>query len=664
MARLRKAPASQAQTQPPASITRRALKEKTNTAVNSPAPRYEDDGNAEAMVKDAKPRRGRTRKQTRQDSDDLLMAGAIGPSDEPAPPSDVPTTTDELAKSDSATAPAAKGNRRPARTIRKVAQSEAQTKVLEGLKQRMAATARGQRVQEAPRTEPIDPVASSDSFPAIAPARKTALRKSNDIVPERSEFSLSPSPPPPGKLSTVQGKRSSLTQPGSVLRNQSTPAVETSILALKNFKRRPRQPSMLAMVQQRTASARPSAAHTDLAIEDSSMFDLELDDEDDFAPEAEGTPLNVAKNKRKSTASTGLRAKRRKSTIDDTQDNTGGEPFVTADEIVVAVPSSSQRAETPQPAATSDAHNAQVPSSSTPPTEPSFAAGSLGAKSADVMVPSTEREQSEREQSVAIPSTERSSGSRRGAKRIARVGTIDADESGIDTPNGTMAEPASSSPAQEEMRNTQYNTDMADPVTQISPVRSRAKAAKKQKPVSTATLQSLLPKRRKILKPRQRKSEYDMASDSEDEEDVVLDVSHLENDEDELGGETRRRAPSKARGKTSTRKSGAGKKVAAHAARQSTVARSREAAELSIAQGRRRTYGRDAIADKENDEEFEAFEDADESILPEECISMHDAIRGKELEQAKRIFAEVDDWDMEFESMSQEDHGSSSQGWR
>ena len=47
---------------------------------------------------------------------------------------------------------------------------------------------------------------------------------------------------------------------------------------------------------------------------------------------------------------------------------------------------------------------------------------------------------------------------------------------------------------------------------------------------------------------------------------------------------------------------------------------------------------------------------------------MDDALaESKELERARRKFAEVDEWDMEFESMSFEEEGghrSSSQQWR
>lgn len=657
MARLRKAPVLQAQTQPAAPTTRRALKEKTNTTVRVPAPRYEDDGNTESMVTDAKPRRGRPKKQAQQDSNEMLIAGAIGPSDEPASVSDMPTTTDELAKSDAPPPSFAKGNRRPTRTVRKVAQNEAQTKVLQGLKQRMAATARGQRTKVSTSSAPLDVAAPSlESLPAAASARNASTRKSRELT--RSEDSKLHSPSLPEKLSANKGKRFPLTQPGSVLKAQSTPAVETSILALKNFKRRPRQPSMLAMVQQRTASARPSAVHTDLAVEDSSIYDFDFEDEDDFAPEAEGTPLNVAKKKkRKSIPQIQSSVKRRKSTTEDAQDDTGGDCFPAAEEIVR---SSSERAETPPPAVYSDIYAARARSFSTPPSEPSSSNRLLISQGGQPIVPSTDMAHlRERDQNIVqVPSTALA----QNLESRDPYDNVENDGSIIDALNGTMAEPASSSPTHAiAPEGSQWYAETADSPKQVSP--ARISKPKKQKPVSTASLQALLPKRRKALKPRRRKSVYDMGSESGAEEDAVVDTSHLEDDEDELGGELRRRVPSKARGVWSAREPRASK-AAASKARQQLAARSRKASIQPASKAGARTYGRTTILDKENDEAFDLFDEADGSILPDVSMSMHDAASGKELEEAKRMFAEVDDWDMEFESMSQEDHRSSSQGWR
>ena len=73
------------------------------------------------------------------------------------------------------------------------------------------------------------------------------------------------------------------TRPPSAVKVGATPAHETSILALTNFKRRPRQPSLLRMVQQTT----------DVEDNDeSSLSNTDNFDFDDFLPQDESTPLN------------------------------------------------------------------------------------------------------------------------------------------------------------------------------------------------------------------------------------------------------------------------------------------------------------------------------------------------------------------------------------
>jgi hypothetical protein len=77
------------------------------------------------------------------------------------------------------------------------------------------------------------------------------------------------------------------TRPPSAVKVGATPAHETSILALTNFKRRARQPSLLRMVQQTTD------------VEDNDQDDLDNTDNfdfDDFLPQDESTPINVRKN--------------------------------------------------------------------------------------------------------------------------------------------------------------------------------------------------------------------------------------------------------------------------------------------------------------------------------------------------------------------------------
>lgn len=77
------------------------------------------------------------------------------------------------------------------------------------------------------------------------------------------------------------------TRPPSAMKIGATPGHEASILALTNFKRRARQPSLLRMVQQTT----DMEDNDQIGLDDMDDFDF-----DDFMPEAESTPLNLRKN--------------------------------------------------------------------------------------------------------------------------------------------------------------------------------------------------------------------------------------------------------------------------------------------------------------------------------------------------------------------------------
>jgi hypothetical protein len=76
------------------------------------------------------------------------------------------------------------------------------------------------------------------------------------------------------------------TRPPSAMKIGATPGHEASILALTNFKRRARQPSLLRMVQQTT----DVEDNDQSGLDDTDNFDF-----DDFLPEAESTPLNLRK---------------------------------------------------------------------------------------------------------------------------------------------------------------------------------------------------------------------------------------------------------------------------------------------------------------------------------------------------------------------------------
>lgn len=669
MARLRSAPSTQ-QPGPTATHpkTREALKEKTNTT-RAKAPVYENDGNTEDLVKDARSRRGGPKKVAPAE-EEFVMAGGLGLAASRGKTLDrnaAPPTTDGLAKSDGVPPPAAKANRRLPRTTRKIVQSEEQREVMEAVKRRMQATSRKENI--APELENEESFSSSENL-----ARKSTTRRSGRSAVDRSKSSSTPSPPPPSKLNTAAKQRTSLIQPGSALRSHGTPAVESSILALKNFKRRPRQPSMLQMVQQRTASARPSGVHH--ASSELDAFDLSNaeDDVEEFEPEAEGTPFHVAKQVRTVRSSSkpvtgtisnpisatkkrkpgdaelsspsaleALRSKRRKSAVGELHED----PLVSFREAASVPTMSQQGLRGSSVRVTAELQVADSQPVSTPPTEPSSG-----------------RRSNFRDEDLAIPSTEQ-------AEDIDQAEAADAGETEFDV-TGTMADPLSSSPPPPLSPVVTQRTDiMAGPLTQITPPRpqrdKRAKQSKKPAPMTTATLQSLLPKRRQPFKPRKRKSEYefDLASDGDEN---PLDSYDLEENEDELGGKLRRQTKSNVKNKDKRKTTTSGKTTARQSKntqnRKSPVAPPRQSTSTSK---NAKTYSRGITSDKENnnaDDDFSELSENDDSALPDTSISMCEAAQSKELEAAKKKFAKIDEWDMEFESMSFEEHRSSSQGWR
>lgn len=663
MARLRSAPSSQ-QPAPTKQSARQALKEKTNTtAVGAPAVQELKD-----FVIDARPIRTRGRaREAAQHEDELVMAGGLGQKSD-VPTSEIPLTTDKLARSDGVPPPTAKANRRPARQARKPAKSETQNKVFEDMKKRMRATAQ----KEAAGDKIVDAPARSDRAGPLSdalPSKPQPTRASSGNGAERSGFPIPPSSPPAGRQSAVRNKRSSISRPESVLKSQSTPAAETSVLALKNFKRRPRQPSMLAMVQQRAASARPSAAHTQQATEierdDSGASDLDDGDEDEeFAPDAEGTPLHLRKAKRTSAASQRMASpmakvlerahagpKKRKS--DDVESSVSSLSALRVKRQKSARCANEQD-DTPQPEATPEVQVINSSPASTPPIEPSITGRQQRLASAGFIVPSTHEN------------------AHVGAEEQIPLNDIPDDDGGA-VRDETMADPLSSSPLPEDPKSLPETDIMADPLTQLTPPRRKRdqeRAEKKARQMMTATLQSLLPKRRQPLRPRRRKSEYDVDSNS-DQSDVD------EESEDDAGAASRRRiktAAAKPRESTAVRKaSPAAKKSAASTQKTRKSAappsRPRTATASKKATGKTaRTFGRNAASDKENepaDSDFEELPDNDDSALPDTSLTMNEATEmSVELAAAKAKFAEVDGWDMEFESVSFDEGRSSSQTWR
>jgi hypothetical protein len=451
---------------------------------------------------------------------------------------------------------------------------------------------------------------------------------------------------------------------------------------------------MLEMVRKRRSSVQASLVSAQPQqddgddVEDTSVFDLgsASEGEDVFAPEAEGTPLQLSKTRKstsarksfsakKSVATTpavkrtkrksdemesphsaldALRRKHRKSEVGPAEE----EPLPSVDDThqFIAHDTSDHEASPVPNAITSDVQVINSSPASTPPTEPSSARKIPGTQEEDFAVPSTEEQ--ERLHTVQQDAQEEEQGE-------------EEEEVDHDTLNATMAEPASSSPAGSPIPETQRTDIYADPLTQLSPpppepAKTRSKTTKKPTAMSTATLRALLPKRTQRPQPRAKRTEYDISSDEEDDDTTGFDTNHLEDDEDELGGRLRRqkqKAPAPSRGKKTTAKSKSKQSLSTR--KPSAPPPPAKSKAGSRAKGKTtRTYGRATASDKENAGDEALSEDDDTEQAGDTSLSMREVAHSKELEEARRKFAEVDNWDLTFESMSNEDHRSSSQGWR
>ena len=145
-------------------------------------------------------------------------------------------------------------------TAMKVKPDKQQAEALDALKKRRDATLK----TKASQARKISPEAAIPSIELKDSRSETIIKAAKEPSPASSEIDSLYASPSPART----------TNPQSTLKTQGTPAMDTSILALANFKRRPRQPSILRMVQQTSDNE---------------------EDFDDFNPDDESTPLNLHK---------------------------------------------------------------------------------------------------------------------------------------------------------------------------------------------------------------------------------------------------------------------------------------------------------------------------------------------------------------------------------
>ncbi|KAH9868895.1 hypothetical protein J1614_007970 [Plenodomus biglobosus] len=330
------------------------------------------------------------------------------------------------------------------------------------------------------------------------------------------------------------------TRPPSAIKVGATPAHERSILALTNFKRRARQPSLLRMVQQTTD------------VEDNDHSELDNTDNfdfDDFLPHAESTPLNVRKtgpneevrnDSGTQISSSGSRGRKRKLSP------------------VVQVPRSSPPG-SPARDTESDIESIRSPSPSLPEV----------LSSREEVIEQTQDDEEILSQTYAPP-----------------LSSSPIPEK--------SAQPASSTQTRPRRRTRQAKTpdrDDADSDGEETETPAKVKAKrgikkKTQQTISTAQLKGLLPRRRNRYRDR---DEFDVESSEE--------VTQFNSDQDELQMPTRRSRPRPGTGKL------ASPKASKKSARGKNAAPAKAAPRLSRTYSRRISSDKENAAAGQEDQE-------------------------------------------------------------
>ncbi|KAL2047087.1 hypothetical protein N7G274_001106 [Stereocaulon virgatum] len=373
----------------------------------------------------------------------------------------------------------------------------------------------------------------------------------------------------------------------SGMRAQETPRLHSlSILGGATFKKRPRQPSLLQMIQPRNNAPQDDS-------DDNDMYDFLPDDES--TPLIKSLPQTNAQSKSSSSQQmSGSRKRKMKSPE-------------------IQVPASQSFGIRSSPSvALSESEPQQTISEDDDQPEPTLPP-----------LRSTQTPQPEIFSDTLAPPRSSSSTPEPEARGTCREPTK--------APSKTKVRPVKS----HRKQLTSARSHFSSTSTQTSPVHLT-----KPKPLTTATLQNLLPRRRARAKP---KGDYDIPSSS----DVELDTTALGEDEDELSFH--------ATGKMRRKKQSMG--IVA----QKRAAKGKEAGTGSKGKKVSKTYTRKSINASGDENESGSGSDVDEiDQRGARGRSKTPGLDGKVKAEMKRLadkFREVDQYTLDFEEMT----GSSSQ---
>lgn len=474
-------------------------------------------------------------------------------------------------------------------------------------------------------------------------------------------------PPSPRKMTGFEEHMLSSSprapQPPSGSRAQATP----SFLSMSGFKRRPRQPSLLQMVQQQNDAVHSPRANAEGSdVEDSVLRELEAS-----SPQVQGRATRLS--------SSGFR-KRKAIEIDEDQENAypsspprlrerSSSPVAPSPDAVgaqVQVPATQsdipiyEDQDAIEEAAQIQAHKADIQADAPSPQHDTQPSPQLPRPRTDRIRSSSSppRLRSPQQSTAAQPS--RQTGRPPLKKRTTRM--IKPKHAPLTqrspSPPLSAPSPVSSSPPAPSQPSLRSPTQTLRPTVKVTHRRSDglpknpSQAPAKAPIITTEALRRLMPRSRKPMVERQHDS-FDIGTSS------PTSGAGDDNDDDAAPSRPRgasRRQPMK--NKSVNVRVGGGKTKGKTPARVKAKAKAAKPTPAA----KRRTYGAHGKENAVTGPGDASDEDGDEGIEEEGDTTIEEASKSRELRDAARKFAQVDDWEMSFESCDV--LGGSSSPWR
>ncbi|KAJ5054525.1 uncharacterized protein L3040_000796 [Drepanopeziza brunnea f. sp. 'multigermtubi'] len=440
-------------------------------------------------------------------------------------------------------------------------------------------------------------LAENNGLTSAGRNNRSALSNSKRRPRERSMMGRDPAPVAPSSMALEM--------------ERGTPAQVGSAMKIGAFKRREREPSILRTAQ------KPQPQQ---------YLQFDNDDDDEFNPEDESTPLILSKTRNMTSSSGPSSSISRKRKLSAVQAPRSSPPQAFLEEIEAEETIPATYPSSDEEAGEEAREEAEL--------SPGLPMPSIEARN-DTPEPMSETMAPPQSSSSVLSSPSLVPQSRRAPPRGRRP------LRGRTPPPRAQDSPISSPPSLTHSPNRPVHAAVAS-------TRKPKRPAPPPSTLSTAQLQALLPRRRTRHATR---GPFDIPS-SEDE----VDVSRLASDDDELShlnvqARARRQASARVRTPAPVKKAAKIHKPTPKSKSKVPVKRTYGAAKAS------------ATSDKENDAEEgeveEAEVDPDDSLapMPDDDASPEDSQElekrvGRELKRAARKFQEVDRWELEFEEIT------------